>query len=505
MNQEKANISLLKNTLLNFSNHIVTILVAIIALPLTIKGLGSEQYGVLSLIWAIVGYSSFLELGLSRALTKYASLYIKNAENEKLNNAVWNTFIFQLILGIIAGAIFLFLSPYLLKILNIPINLLDEAKKSFYLVALMPTIIFCTSCFIAVLMANLRFDWLNFIQASSNFFNYTLVAIGASFFKLGLLQIMFIMVMIKLLTLFVLALFSLIKFPSLRKLPSYNFETVKPLFSFGGWSAITSTFAQVLTKVDSFFISNLLSPSWVTYYSVAYDSLGRILIIPGSLVTTLFPTLSSLTIESIEDRKIIEQLYVRSTKYLFILMIPLTLVLYVFAKDILILWMGTEIAEKSTLVFKILSIAIPLSSLSWIPNTLLQSSGRPDLTAKLLFFESTIYILSLWIMVRNFGIEGAAFSWLMRSSLSVLLHFFLVSRLKLVKIKAFLENGFSSLLFASFMLILLMLLLVFVREDIFIKLILVFIFNLFFALTCWFYVLDIVDKEPITLLINKLR
>ena len=71
---------LVKNTLFNFLGMLLPLLVGVIAIPLTVKGLGTEGFGILSITWIILGYLTLLDFGLSRATTKFA------AENLNKNN-----------------------------------------------------------------------------------------------------------------------------------------------------------------------------------------------------------------------------------------------------------------------------------------------------------------------------------------------------------------------------------------------------------------------------------
>ena len=46
------------------------VVVAIFSIPILIRDLGTDRFGVLALAWAIVGYASLFDLGLGRALTQ---------------------------------------------------------------------------------------------------------------------------------------------------------------------------------------------------------------------------------------------------------------------------------------------------------------------------------------------------------------------------------------------------------------------------------------------------
>ncbi|MCK4486482.1 MAG: hypothetical protein KAU38_06960 [Desulfobacterales bacterium] len=61
---------LARNTALNLLGLCLPLVVAIFAIPLLIKGLGTDRFGILTLAWVLIGYFSLFDLGLSHAPTK---------------------------------------------------------------------------------------------------------------------------------------------------------------------------------------------------------------------------------------------------------------------------------------------------------------------------------------------------------------------------------------------------------------------------------------------------
>jgi O-antigen/teichoic acid export membrane protein len=55
-----------------------------------------------------------------------------------------------------------------------------------------------------------------------------------------------------------------------------------------------------------------------------------------------------------------------------------------------------------------------VNSLVHAPFALIQSAGRPDLTAKLHVLELPVYLAALWLLTVRFGVEGAAIAWTVR-------------------------------------------------------------------------------------------
>src|SRR5437773_8518685 len=61
---------LARNTVWNLLGNGAPMLVAVFCIPILIKGLGTDRFGVLTLAWALIGYASLFDLGLGRALTQ---------------------------------------------------------------------------------------------------------------------------------------------------------------------------------------------------------------------------------------------------------------------------------------------------------------------------------------------------------------------------------------------------------------------------------------------------
>jgi O-antigen/teichoic acid export membrane protein len=58
---------LARNTIWNLIGQLVPLLVGMVAIPPLVRGLGIDRFGLLSLVWVIIGYFSFFDLGLGRA------------------------------------------------------------------------------------------------------------------------------------------------------------------------------------------------------------------------------------------------------------------------------------------------------------------------------------------------------------------------------------------------------------------------------------------------------
>jgi O-antigen/teichoic acid export membrane protein len=91
-----------------------------------------------------------------------------------------------------------------------------------------------------------------------------------------------------------------------------------------------------------------------------------------------------------------------------------------FSKLGLSLWINTEFADKSWILLAIISVGIFFNGLAQVPHTLLQASGNVRVTAIVHSFEFIFYIILLFILLKLFGIVGAALTFLFRVILDYL-------------------------------------------------------------------------------------
>ena len=78
-----------KNTVWNLIGQATPALAAVFTVPILIHRLGTERFGVLTLIWLIVGYFSIFDLGLGRALTQLLADRLGRDDHDAIPPLVW--------------------------------------------------------------------------------------------------------------------------------------------------------------------------------------------------------------------------------------------------------------------------------------------------------------------------------------------------------------------------------------------------------------------------------
>ena len=120
-----------KDTLWNLLGMSFPVVIAVFTIPFIIYKLGIERFGVLSLVWMLVGYFSIFDMGLGRALTRLAAARIGSGKSGELPRLFWTAVSMMFYLGIAGGTVMILLSaPLALRWLKISDAYRQEALKA---------------------------------------------------------------------------------------------------------------------------------------------------------------------------------------------------------------------------------------------------------------------------------------------------------------------------------------------------------------------------------------
>ncbi|MCM8789448.1 MAG: flippase [Candidatus Omnitrophica bacterium] len=418
---------LIKNSGLNFLTQIWLLLVFIVTTPIIVHRLGNEAYGIFSLAMVVIGYFSFVDLGLSQATLKFISEYLEKNEEKNIYQLVRVSLTVTLMLGILGGIVIVLITPLLVnRVFNIVSHFRYQAKFTFYLLAAGFPFFLLHGTLQAIPAAFQRFGTINLINGIGG----TLQALCATLIVsigLGLKEVAIVYVVIRaLLTLaYLLVLFNLL--PKARLYLTCQWDIFKKLLHFGKWIFVSYIIGPIMANLDRLLIGALLSLAAVSYYTVPYGMVIKIGIISGSISSVIFPAFSGQSV--LTDKTPFKNLFLRSLRLLVFAIFPFSCIIFVFAYEILKMWIGVDFAQNSAIVTQILTFAVMLNGLAMIPYVAIQGMGRPDITAKLHLAEVPVYIVLSLVLLPVFGINGVAFAWAIRVVLDTILLFWFVNRL----------------------------------------------------------------------------
>jgi O-antigen/teichoic acid export membrane protein len=401
-----------RNSAFNLLGMLLPLLLAVVAMPALVRGLGADRFGILTLAWAAIGYFNLFELGLSRALTQAVAHRIGNNRNGELPAIVWTALLLLLTLGVIGAVVLAAATPTLIvRVLNVPVDLRQEAIVSFYILAASLPFVVTTAGLRGLMEAHQHFGATMALRIPLLAF----MLIGPLLvlpFSRSLVPAVLMLALGRIIAWGSHLVVCLRRYEYLREVsPTLHAASMGPLLRFGGWTTVTNTVSPIMAYLDRFLIGALLPMAAVAHYVTPYEVVTKLTIIPAAVLGAMFPALAA-TFSSDRDHMI--HLYDRALRTVVLLIFPVLLVAIALAHEGMRVWMGNAVPPVSAVVLQWLALGVFTNSIAQAPFVALQSAGRPDQIAKLHMLELPLYAVSIWLLAKTFGLVGVAIAWTLR-------------------------------------------------------------------------------------------
>jgi len=406
------------NTLLNFLGLAIPLALAFFVMPVAARHLGPARFGLIGLAWGVTEYLVLFDLGMGRAMVRFIADTLHRNPDDLTEIASLATSI-QLVAGIVGGAAFAFFAPALVHAaFHPPATISAEAVAMFRVVGFSLPVVLLLSGFRGILEGAQRFDLSSALRMTSSSASVAIPAIGAVA-GASLPSIMWWILISRAIVcaLYLVAIRDAL--PTLRwRLPS-RWSRSRELLSFGGWVLVSNVVSPVLGYFDRFALGAIAGVAAVGFYTAPFEGVTRLLLIAVSLAASLLPALTAL--ETRGDRARSTELVSSSGRTLMVVMAPPLALIFAFAPILLQVWLGPAYAAQASLALRILTIGVFLNALAQLPFVTLYAFNRPDLPAKFHLAELVIHIPLTILLVREFGIAGAATAWTTRVGLDLCL------------------------------------------------------------------------------------
>lgn len=423
--------SLKRNTLWNLAGTGLPLLLGAVVIPYLIDNVGVEAFGILTLIWVLIGYFSLFDFGLGRALTQQVASSLAANQEGQVPQLVKSGLLFTAATGVLGGLVLATLSYQLgHSWLKVSLPLQAQTTYSLFIAALGIPLTTLTAGLRGVLEAYEDFKTVNLLRIVLGVANFGFPALSVMFFGPSLAYMVGTLIAARLLLFMAYGIVVHKKLPEGWCRTAARARDIKGLLSFGAWVTVSNIISPLMVTADRFLIAAVLGASAVAYYTVPFEVLVRVLVIPGALTAALFPRLTS-TLRT--DPAIAQMLYGRSIRAVAITLAIVCTVIALGSYQGLALWLDPEFASKSWLIVSVLSLGIFLNGVAFVPFAMIQAAGDAKTTAVLHLCELVVYIPLLITALYFFGLVGAAIAWVSRVALDLLL---LTARVKHSLIKA---------------------------------------------------------------------
>jgi O-antigen/teichoic acid export membrane protein len=405
--------SLKLNTIANFIGQVWVAVIGFILVPIYIRYLGIESYGLLGFFISLQALVAVMDLGLSITANREVARCTSGAGSIDNLNAVLITLQYiYIVFGALIALVF-FLSADLVTTKWITANGLanDILRKSFILFGIIIGIRWPIALYSGILRGLEKQLRLNYITIAIS----TLRGVGSAVLVVFISRSITHLLLWQLLSgIFELLSFSFFAWSAVphatTKIRKFSINALKSVLGFSSTVALISIFAIIIKQLDKVIISKLLPLEEMGYYATAFQAFTAIQLFITPVSTAVFPRLSAII--SSKDENELAVLYHKSSKIIAFATAPIAALFIFYSHDILTLWTQSEVVgDRAFMALSLMAIAAMLNSVMQSSYILQLASGLQ----RIALFNNIISCLLItpltYYLVFKYGINGGALSW----------------------------------------------------------------------------------------------
>jgi O-antigen/teichoic acid export membrane protein len=411
--------SLKRNILASYASQVYVTLVGILILPLYLKYMGAEAYGLVGFFTMLQAWFNLLDMGLTPTVGRETARFRAGAADalsyRRLLRALQIIFFVIAVLG--GGALFVFsghIANGWLRVQTLP---LVQVHLALQLMAFGVALRWMSGLYRGCISGSERLVWLGGFSAFVATLRFVgvlpiLVWVGNSpavFFTYQLL------VAVVELAGLVFKAYSLIPPVPFGQQVGWSlaslFTPIKSVLKFSLTIAFTSSVWLMVTHADKLVLSKLLPLADYGYFTLAVLVASGVMMISGPISGVLLPRMARLHAEG-NDAGLIS-LYRSATQMVAVVAIPACLTLFFFAEQVLWVWTGDAIATaRAAPVLQLYALGNGVLALSAFPYYLQYAKGdlKLHMIGNLLFLVLLLPAL-VWATSQH-GVIGAGYAWL---------------------------------------------------------------------------------------------
>jgi O-antigen/teichoic acid export membrane protein len=403
------------NTVSNLARYVIFMAIAFFLTPFIVRTLGDSQYGFWVLLMSFIGYASMLELGVQPAVVKLVGQFRGAGDARQLQELITAALVFFLVVGAIAATLVVTVVPLVVRHFVEDLQVVSRSRLLFLAIALDAMVMYMNYLVTGILYGWQRYHLKNVIDASGWLLNAVLVL---SFLdKGGLLALVACKLTMDVCVVLASALFVRRVFPQLsidfRALRRGSFQR---LMSFGGRIFLSATTTRIATNAQPVIISTALSSAATSFYAIPVKLVDYTRQIAWTLSASFMPMFSEL--ESRNEQAAMRSIYLSYSRYIFMALMPILVLLFVYGASFIGLWIGPEYEQQGRLVLALLvgsALAESFQPLLW---RYFIGVGYLNILVKVSALTSGLIVVLAILLVKPLGIAGVALAQLLGTSLA---------------------------------------------------------------------------------------
>jgi O-antigen/teichoic acid export membrane protein len=403
-----------KNIIANYIGQGWVALIGFAFIPLYIKYLGIEAFGLIGVFAVIQLWLGLLDMGLSVTLSReFASFSKNNKNNSYINDLLRSAEYISLGIGVSVILIIYTLSDlFIINWLNLEKISFETAKISILVISVVMALRFIEVIYrstIVGLQKQVTYNLISSIMATIRSTGALLALIYIS----PTLEVFFITQLVG--SLFTVIIFRIVVYrsmPKINKKPIFSSKILYDIKNFTAGTLLFNILNILLTQVDKLILMKLLPLSEYGSYTLAATLSSSLFILIGPIIQAIYPKICEL--HSKNENLHFSDTYHKASKLISIFFGSAAIVMIFNAELILNIWTQDEILSSNIApLLAILALGNLLNGLLWLPFQAQLATGW----TRLLIQSNTIAVVLIIPMIiyvtPRFGTIGAAWVWVL--------------------------------------------------------------------------------------------
>lgn len=189
--------------------------------------------------------------------------------------------------------------------------------------------------------------------------------------------------------------------------PRVRFGLMRGVWRFAAGMTASAALGAVLSDADRFVLSRMLPLESFGYYSVALTAAMGLLYLMAPISLTVLPRFTELLAKQKQEQLV--RTYHVSAQLMTVVLTPAALVIALFSRELLAIWTRNDrIAERAGPLLTVLATALLLRTITEIPYIMQLAQGRTRLAVYTNIVAVALYLPLLAVLVGRYGAIGAA-------------------------------------------------------------------------------------------------
>jgi O-antigen/teichoic acid export membrane protein len=417
------------NLVANFAGKGWAALMGIVFIPLYIRLMGIESYGLVGFFTTLQAVFALFDLGLTTTLNREIARYSALADkSQDMHNLVRTLELVYWGLAFCIGVLVLVLSPFLSRgWVRAETLSVDVVQRSVILMGLVLAFQWPLGFYSAGLLGlqkQVLFNILNAVWYTLRFAGATLVL---WLFTPTILVFFGWQILVSVISTGLMAVALWRNLPPGDEHPQFQISIWRSIWRFAAGMSGISVLVLLLTQLDKVILSRMLSLELFAYYTLAWTVANGLTTVTGSVFTAMFPILSQYA--TLADAEGLKNFYHRGCQLMSVLILPITILVAFFAPEILSIWVHDPLTVTHThFLVTLLIIGTALNGLMTLPYALQLAHGWTNLAFYTNLISVIVLIPLLVVATSAYGAVGAAMIWVALNSSYVLISIHVMHR-----------------------------------------------------------------------------